>query len=61
MKKELEYCNNEVFLEACTLLNLKPDLVFSDGYLVKGFKYDNKSVIKGDTKSASYSSSIYFS
>ena len=46
-------CNNEVFLEACNSLEVKPDLVLSDGYTVKGIKIPNKSVIKGDTKSAS--------
>lgn len=45
-------CNNEVFLEACNNLKVKPDLVLSDGYTVKGIKIPNKSVIKGDTKSA---------
>lgn len=45
-------CNNEVFFEACTNLKVKPDLVLSDGYTVKGIQIPNKSVIKGDTKSA---------
>ena len=45
-------CNNEVFLEACNSLKVKPDLVLSDGYTVKGIQIPNKSVIKGDTKSA---------
>lgn len=45
-------CNNEVFLEACNSLKVKPDLVLSDGYTVKGIQISNKSVIKGDTKSA---------
>lgn len=45
-------CNNEVFLEACNSLEIKPDLVLSDGYTVKGIEIPNKSVIKGDTKSA---------
>lgn len=45
-------CNNEVFLEACNNLEVKPDLVLSDGYTVKGIQIPNKSVIKGDTKSA---------
>ncbi len=44
--------NNKVFLESCNSLEVKPDLVLSDGYLVKGIKIENKSVIKGDTKSA---------
>lgn len=44
--------NNKVFIEACTSLSIKPDLVLSDGYLVKGLGIKNESVIKGDTKSA---------
>ena len=44
--------NNKVFLESCNSLEVKPDLVLSDGYLVKGIEIENKSVIKGDTKSA---------
>lgn len=46
-------CNNEVFLEACNNLKVRPELVLSDGYTVKGIKLPNKSVVKGDTKSAS--------
>ena len=34
-------------------MSIKPDLVLSDGYLVKGIDIENKSVIKGDAKSAS--------
>ena len=45
-------CNNEVFLEACNKLKVKPDFVLSDGYTVKGIEIPNKSVVKGDTKSA---------
>ncbi|EKY26596.1 ribonuclease HII [Clostridium celatum] len=51
-EKGIGVCNNEVFLEACMNLKIKPDLVLSDGYTVKGIQIDNKSVIKGDTKSA---------
>ncbi|CDG01608.1 ribonuclease HII [Clostridium chauvoei] len=50
--KGIAYCNNKVFLDACTSMYIKPDLVLSDGYLVKNIQIDNKSVIKGDTKSA---------
>ena len=49
----IAYCNNSIFLEACTSMKIKPDLVLSDGYLVKGINIENKSVIKGDSKSAS--------
>ena len=51
--KGIGVCNNEIFLEACNSLKIKPELVLSDGYAVKGLEIDNKAVIKGDTKSAS--------
>lgn len=50
--KGIAYCNNNVFLEACYGLKIKPDLVLSDGYLVKNITIENKYVIKGDAKSA---------
>lgn len=49
----IAFCNNDIFLEACNSLILKPDLVLSDGYTIKGIKIPNEAVIKGDTKSAS--------
>ncbi|SHE61214.1 ribonuclease HII [Clostridium fallax] len=52
-EKGIAYCNNKVFLDSCNGLKVKPDLVLSDGYLIKNFNLLNKSVIKGDTKSAS--------
>lgn len=52
-EKGIGVCNNEIFLEACNSLEIKPELVLSDGYAVKGLEIDNKAVIKGDTKSAS--------
>lgn len=52
-EKGIAFSNNKVFLESCNSLEIKPDLVLSDGYLVKNIKIENKSVIKGDTKSAS--------
>ena len=52
-EKGIAYCNNHIFLEACTSMSIKPDLVLSDGYLIKGIGIENKSVIKGDAKSAS--------
>lgn len=52
-EKGIAYCNNYIFLEACTSMNVKPDLILSDGYLIKGINIENKSVIKGDAKSAS--------
>lgn len=48
----IAYANNKVFLDSCNNLEIKPDLVLSDGYLVKNIEIVNKSVIKGDTKSA---------
>ncbi len=52
-EKGIGWCNQEVFRRACHGLDKKPDLVLSDGYLIKEFDIENKSVIKGDTKSAS--------
>lgn len=49
----ISYCNNDIFLRAINGLNIKPDIVLSDGYLVRGIGIENKSVIKGDAKSAS--------
>lgn len=51
-ERGISFSNNKVFLESCNSLSIKPNLVLSDGYLVKNIKIDNKSVIKGDTKSA---------
>lgn len=52
-EKGIAYANNKIFLDACTKLELTPDLVLSDGYLVRNLKIANKAVIKGDTKSVS--------
>ncbi len=52
-EKGIAFSNNKVFLESCNSLKIKPNLVLSDGYLVKNIQIENKSVIKGDTKSAS--------
>ena len=52
-KKGIAWCNNEVFKIACANLNVKPDLVLSDGYAIKRFDIKNEFVIKGDEKSAS--------
>lgn len=51
-KEGIAYCNNKVFLDACNGLEVNPDLVLSDGYLIKNIEITNHSVIKGDTKSA---------
>lgn len=52
-KLGIAYCNNDIFIRAIKGLNIKPDIVLSDGYLVKGLGIENKAVIKGDAKSAS--------
>ncbi|WP_411170521.1 ribonuclease HII [Clostridium sp. MB05] len=52
-EKGIAYCNNKIFLEACISMKIKPELILSDGYLIKGINIHNKSVIKGDAKSAS--------
>ncbi|MGL4772488.1 MAG: ribonuclease HII [Clostridium sp.] len=51
-KMGIAYCNNKVFQDACHGLAIRPELVLSDGYLIKNFSIENHSVIKGDTKSA---------
>ncbi|MDZ5034508.1 ribonuclease HII, partial [Clostridium perfringens] len=37
----------------CISMKIKPEFILSDGYLIKGINIHNKSVIKGDAKSAS--------
>lgn len=49
----ISQCNNEAFKGAIRNLTLKPDLVLSDGYKVRGYEGDNIAIIKGDYKSAS--------
>lgn len=51
--KGIAYCNNSIFIKSCDGLTVKPDLVLSDGYLIKNYDIENKYVIKGDRKSAS--------
>ncbi len=51
-RRGIGVCNNAVFLDATNSLKVKPELVLSDGYTIKGIEIPNKSVIKGDTKSA---------
>lgn len=51
--KGIAYCNNKVFIDACNGLKVTPELVLSDGYLIKNFNIYNKFVIKGDKRSAS--------
>ncbi|AWZ48686.1 ribonuclease HII [Hathewaya limosa] len=52
--KGIGFCNNQIFIKAVEGLKIKPDLVLSDGYLIKNWNaIENKHVIKGDAKSAS--------
>ena len=41
-KRGIGVCNNAVFLEATNSLQIKPDLVLSDGYTIKGIDIPNK-------------------
>jgi len=52
-EKGVGFCNNQVFLDCCEEISIKPDLVLSDGYKIKNFSNLNEFVIKGDTKSIS--------
>ena len=51
--KGIAWCNNEVLKNASENLRIKPKLVISDGYPIKGINIRNGFVIKGDSKSAS--------
>lgn len=51
-KLGIGYCNNKVFLDSIHTLSVKPKIVLSDGYPIKGIDILNESVIKGDTKAA---------
>lgn len=51
--KGIAFANNEVFKGSCNGLKLAPKLVLSDGFPIKGINFNNKFIIKGDTKSAS--------
>lgn len=52
-EKGIGWCNNQVFIESCDGLSIRPDLVLSDGYRIKNFSNLNEFVIKGDTLSIS--------
>lgn len=52
-QKGIAYCNNNIFIKSCDGLSIKPDLVLSDGYLIKNYDVANEYVVKGDRKSAS--------
>lgn len=49
--KGIAFCNNDIFQRAINGLNVKPEIVLSDGYRVKGLNIKNEAVIKGDAKS----------
>lgn len=51
--KGISWCNNEVLRNAAENLPIKPQLVISDGYPIKGIGIRNEFVVKGDSKSAS--------
>ncbi|WP_034868075.1 ribonuclease HII [Clostridium lundense] len=51
--KGIAWCNNEVLKRAAINLPIRPDMVLSDGYAVKGIGLKNEFIIKGDSKSAS--------
>lgn len=48
----ISYCNHEVFRGAIRMLTVKPQVVLSDGYLIKEYEGKNIALIKGDTISA---------
>lgn len=48
----LSFCNNNIFIQALRGLAVTPDVVLSDGYLVRGYQGRNQKVIKGDSRSA---------
>lgn len=52
-QRGLSYCNNQIFIDSVKGLSIEPNMVLSDGYLIKNYEGLNKSVIKGDRKSAS--------
>ncbi|URZ16186.1 ribonuclease HII [Clostridium felsineum] len=51
--KGISWCNNEIFKIAVSKLKVKPELVISDGYAVKGLGIKNHYIVKGDAQSAS--------
>lgn len=52
-KLGIGYCNNMVFIKACSGLGIVPDIVLSDGYPIRNYNVNNRGIVKGDTKSAS--------
>lgn len=52
-EKGISWCNNEVLRNAAENLSVKPQLVISDGYPIRGTVIRNEFAVKGDSKSAS--------
>ncbi|OFI07710.1 ribonuclease HII [Clostridium acetireducens DSM 10703] len=55
-EKGISWANNEVLKRACLGLKIKPDIVLSDGYIVKNLNIRNEFILKGDARSASIAS-----
>lgn len=49
----ISWCNNEVLKRSTLGLGVKPEIVISDGFIIKNINIKNKFIIKGDAKSAS--------
>ncbi|MFD3156544.1 ribonuclease HII [Haloimpatiens sp. FM7330] len=49
----IAWSNNKVFLESVSNLKVKPDIILSDGYRIRGCNIKNEAVIKGDNRSIS--------
>lgn len=52
-EKGISWCNNEVLRNAAENLSVKPQLIISDGYPIRGAVIRNEFAVKGDSKSAS--------
>ena len=48
----LSFCNNDIFVQSLGKLPLQPEIVLSDGYLIRNYRGRNEKVIKGDARSA---------
>ncbi|MEW9093991.1 MAG: ribonuclease HII [Clostridiaceae bacterium] len=51
--KGISWCNNEVLKKSATTLDIRPDIILSDGYPIKNVDIRNEFIIKGDDKSIS--------
>lgn len=52
-ERGISWCNNEALRNAAEKLSVKPQLIISDGYPIRGTSFHNEFAIKGDSKSAS--------